>query len=450
MRADKDNVDAQKRRIGLVAAAIVAALLVWRCTKSSGDGAGGSASGSPSEKGSSSGSASASASAGGGGLSAPIAASHVAADVVVAGLDVAAKAIRVQRINTQDQVVVETLALRDVAWSTDSDLKLVAASEGVALTWRGLRGGKLVRQLVVLDANLEPKGEPTDVSAASCATRDAVWFSDGAHASSRPWAGSPVRVSLPKEKDASLLCGQHRAFAVLEDEDKTSALVLGGEGGSPVTMIRENDFGEDEQRELAEYTVGDDVGFVRLASSGALAVRELTSEGAGPLRKLKNTIGKDDDVVAVDASNRIVVIVYTQDISEAAKDAATSDTTGCTKIAALRVDRQSFEESTIELSPGRCGYEVGPFFTSAVGEDVSVAWTERTGGAGRGRAPIASLAHARIVPTAAVSGVKRLEQPALDVLVDAGCDESCYAVALARREGADAMAPGFAKVLRYK
>jgi hypothetical protein len=34
--------------------------------------------------------------------------------------------------------------------------------------------------------------------------------------------------------------------------------------------------------------------------------------------------------------------------------------------------------------------------------------------------------------------------------VDAGCDSSrCYAVALARRAGVDAMVPGLARVIRY-
>ena len=47
------------------------------------------------------------------------------------------------------------------------------------------------------------------------------------------------------------------------------------------------------------------------------------------------------------------------------------------EVAAVRVDRSSREESTLELSPGPCGRDVGPFFTSAVGDGVMVAWTER-------------------------------------------------------------------------
>lgn len=440
--ADK-SAQGKPRAIAAAAVVLVVGGLVWRCSKSTIDGAPSASSSSAKE----SPTGAPSPGLAPAGLIAPISASHIGADVVVAGLDIGAKAIRVQRINAKDEIVADQLAFRDVAPSTDSDLKLVATSEGALVRWRGLRAGQLVRELVVLDANLVIKGQPSDVPASWCTTRDAVWFSDGVNAFSRPWLGAPARVRLPKEKDASLLCGQHRAFAVLDDDDKTLALPLGEGGGAAVTMVREDDFGDDEQRELAEYTVGDDVGFVRLGTSGALAIRELTGEGAGALHKLKRGIGRDDDVVAVDASPQIVVIVYTQDASEAAKDADTTDTTSCTKVAALRVDRNSMEASTIELSSGRCGYEVGPFFTSAVGEDVSVAWTERTGGAGRARAPIAALAHS-LVGKAGIPGVKRIDQPA-DALVDAGCEgSSCYAVALVRRDGADAA--GIAKVLRYK
>lgn len=382
------------------------------------------------------------------GLSAPIAAAQLGkGEVIVAGLDVPAKAIRVQRIDAKDEVVADTIALGDVAWSSDSDLKLVAhPKEGVAITWRGLRGGKLVRQLVVLGPDLAPRGgrEATEVSAASCTTRGAVWFSDGVQAIARPWSGAQMTIELPKDKEASLLCGATRAYAVLDEEDRTSILALGTGAAPALTVMRENELGEDEQRELSEYTVGDDVGFVRLGGSGAIAVRELAGGSLGPLRKLKTSIPKDDDLVAVDASPKVLAIVYTQDASSSCP---AGDSAVATKVAVLRVDRTTFEESTVELSPGRCGHEVGPFYTGVLGDGVSVAWAERSGGAGKARAPIAALAHATVAPSGAPS-LARIEQAA-DALVDAGCDgTSCYAVALVRRDSPDV--PGVAKVLRFK
>lgn len=397
-----------------------------------------------------------------GGLSAPIAAARGDhGDVVVAGLDVLARAIRVQRISEKDEVLADRTVLEGVAWSSESELKVVPAAAGVAITWRGLRAGKVVRQLVILGADLAPTGAVLDVSAASCATRDALWFTDGKRVHVRPWTGRPARFELPKDKDAVLVCGLHRAFALLDEEEGTSVAMFGGAalengdagvdaGPSPVMqLLKESEFGEDDQRERPEYTVGDDVGVVRLGASGAIALREVRGGAPGSLHKLRTAIGRDDDVVSVDASPRVVVIVFTEDVSDScAKDGGTA-TVGSTRVKALRVDRTTFEESIVELSPGMCAREVGPFFTGAQGDGVSVAWVERVPIAGKSRAPIAALAH-RVVPAAGPApDLVRVEQPA-DALVDAACDGTrCYAVALARRAGMDAMVPGLAKVIRY-
>ncbi|MDB4933887.1 MAG: hypothetical protein JWP87_859 [Labilithrix sp.] len=395
-----------------------------------------------------------------GGLSAPIAGARGdQGDVVVAGLDVAASAVRVQRINAKDEVVGDRTIFDGVKWSSESELKVVPAAGGVGVTWRGLRGGKLVRQLLVLGADLAPKGDATEVAAASCATKDALWYTDGKRVHARPWSGSPTRSELPKDKDAALVCGVHRAFALLDEDDGTSVVILGGGEGdagattsSPTKLLKESEFGDDDQRERSEYTVGDDVGVVRLGVSGAVTLREVKSGAPGPIRKLKTMIPRDDDVVAVDASPRAVVIVFTEDVSDACpKDAGAAGSTGTasTRVKALRVDRTTFEESTVELSPGMCGREVGPFFTGAIGDGVSVAWVERVPVAGKARAPVAGLAHRLVPPSGAPAELARIDQPA-DALVDAGCDGTrCYAVALARKTGMDAMVPGLARVLRY-
>lgn len=408
----------------------------------------------------------ATASADGGGLSAPIAAVRVEGDdVIVAALDVAARAVRVQRINPKDEVAADRLVFEDVKWSSESDLRVVAAERGAAVTWRGLRHGKLVRQMVVLGADLAPKGEPVDVAAASCATRDAIWFTDGKRVHGRPWAGNAVRTELPREKEAALVCSQHRAYALLDEDDGTSVMVLGsvgeaaadagrGDARAPgttpgaVSLFKEADFGEDEQTERADYTTGDDLGVVRVAASGALSLREVRGGAAQPLRKLKTTIAREDDVVAVDASPRQVVIIYTQDVGDACPG-ANETTIPKTRVKAVRIDRTSDAESVVELTSGECGKELGPFFTAPQGDDLSVAWVERVPVKGLPRAPISALAHRHVTPAGALPELVRSEQPA-DALVDATCsDKHCFAAALARKPGMDAMVPGFAKVLRY-
>ncbi|MBX3229260.1 MAG: hypothetical protein KIT84_18435 [Labilithrix sp.] len=377
------------------------------------------------------------------GLSAPIAAAWMpGGDVVVAGLDVPTRTIRVQRIDKLDAVVANEPAFDDVAWSTDADLKVAASAEGAFVTWRGLRGGKLVRELAFFGPDLAKRGAPIDVAAASCATRAGIWFADAALVTSVGWSGDRATFALPKDKEAALLCSATRAYAVLEEDEQTSILPLHDDAGAPVVMTRESDFGEDDQRELAEYTVGDEVGVVRLALSGAVALRETKAGVPDALHKLATTIGRDDDVVAVDATSKMVVIVYTQDAA-----GCKADETG-SRVMALRVDRRSFEESVVELAPARCGGENGPFFTGVLEDQLSVAWVERTAGVGKARAPIAGLTHTHVDLLGAPIAT-HLDQPA-DAIVDAGCDGAkCFAVALVRHDAEDAKTPGYARVIRW-
>jgi hypothetical protein len=380
----------------------------------------------------------------------PLAAQHVGGDVLVATLDVTKGAVRALRIAPDDKVTADRAVLSDVAISNDSDLKLAAAAEGAFVTWRGLRGGKLVRELVGLGADLEPKGAPIETPAASCAVGEGLWSSNGSEATLRRWpgAGGPTKQKLPADKDTSLLCGPHRAYAVIDEEDRTAFLPLGAEAGAPVTLLREHDFGDDEQRELAEFAVGSDVGVVRLGGSGSLALRELRSGSPSGLHKLKTAIGRDDDVVAVDASPRMVLIVYTVDDAGEpdSADSGAAAVSSCTKVGAIRVDRTTFEESSIELAPARCGFELGPYFTNALGDGVAVAWPERSGGAGRPRAPIVGMVHT-VVASAGTPAIERMPQSA-DAIVDAGCDDqTCFAAALVRREPSE---PAEVKILRYR
>jgi hypothetical protein len=386
----------------------------------------------------------------GGLFSAPIAAAHVSGgEVLVAGLDVPAKAIQVLRMGPSDEIRARSTAFTDVKWSSEADLKVMAAgASGAGITWRGLRGGKLGRSLVTVSADLANVAAPVEVSGPACATRDAIWFTDGKRAHARSYAGASVHIDLPKEKEAALVCGATRAWAFLEEDDGTSFLSLGATDagrGSAVTLFRESEFGEDEQRERSEYTVGDDVGVVRLASSGALAFREVRDGAVGALKRPRTKIPHDDDVVAVDATPKVIVIVFTQDAGSGCPDAEAS-----TRVSAVRIDRATGEETTLELSSGMCTREVGPFFTGAVGDGVSVAWVERVSAAGKPKAPIVALAHAFVPAAAAAQTVRRIEVAA-DALVDAGCDaERCYAAALERRIGTDGMVPGPIKVLRYR
>lgn len=389
-------------------------------------------------------------------FSAPIAAARVAgsSDVVVVGLDVASKAIRLQRIDASDAVKLDRTVLEDVAWSPDADLKLFSSAAGTALVWRGKRGGKTGRALVVLGPDLAPRAgtAPRDVGATSCATQDAFVHADAKKIGVEPLGAGDAgtlasSTDTPKDREVALACGTHRAFAVLEHDDGADVAELGSRAGALATrpLLRDAEL-EGDTRERSEYVVGDELGVVRLSAGGALVRRETKDGKPGKLEKVKTTIPQDDDVVGVDASARQLVVVYTHETEGGCPSTASP----ATKVMALRIDRTSGAESVVELSSGTCGRELGPFYTAPFGDAVNVSWVERVPTAGKARPSIAALAHVAVVP----EGAAKRELAHLDVdadaLADAGCDATqCAAAALVRSPGMDAMVPGPIKVLRY-
>ena len=143
-------------------------------------------------------------------------------------------------------------------------------------------------------------------------------------------------------------------------------------------------------------------------------------------------------------------IVFTEDVGEACPKGDGAATTASTRVKALRVDRATFEESTVELSTGHVRSR-----GRSVLHRARSATPSRSHGSSASRSPACRERRSPASRTAAflrpgpAGELARIEQPA-DALVDAGCDGArCYAVALARRAGMDAMVPGLARVLRY-
>ncbi len=382
-------------------------------------------------------------------FSAPIAAARIAdsGDVFVVGLDVASRAIRLQRISAEDETKTDRTILDDVSWTSDADLKVFGGVPS-AVVWRGKHGGKPERTLVTLGSDLAPLAKPEVVGAASCATRDAFVHADGKKIARLSFASADAAaarssVNVPKDREVALACAAHRAFVVLEHDDGADLGVLDGATLATKPLLRDAEL-EGDARERAEYVVGDELGVVRLAQAGTLTWRETKDGRPGPLRTLTTKIPQDDDVVALDASPRVVVVVYTQEV-----EGSCPGTSPSTKVLALRIDRATATETVVELAPGTCGREIGPFYTSAAGDAVNVAWVERVPTAGLARPPIAALAHAAVLPDAPPHPLARIDVEA-DALADAGCDAThCWAAALVRSPGMDAMVPGPIRVLRY-
>ncbi len=387
-------------------------------------------------------------------FSAPIAAARLGGSDVVAGLVATAGVIRVMGM-TGGTIAWTTDALRDVAWAPDAELRMQAAGAGIALLWRGPHGGKIGRTLVLLGPHGEAREQPVPVGSAFCATGAGVAWLDArttgaAHVLARGWAeASPRPVAVVgSDRDPALVCGDHDVFVLGDgDDDLTAAAVRPGEPAArpAAVALRDADFGEDEEREHDAYTVGDDLGLVRVGASGAISLREIP-QGAGPTpwRTLRHTIPADDDVVAVDGDADATVVVYTEDADAACPGAgATAES-----VHALRVVRKTGDESVLDLAPPDCDHAPGPFWIAASPSGpTTLAWVERRMRPSGASAPVTGAA-LRVLGPAGVQA-KRLDQAA-DALVDAGCDErGCSLAALVRPRDGDGMQPGSIRVLAY-
>ncbi len=393
-------------------------------------------------------------------LSAPIAATRAEGGaVLVAGVVAADKSLVVTRVGPAGATGFSVTALRGVAWSPDAELRLYPAAGGAALVWRGVRDGKPVRQMVLVGKAGEVAGEPVDVGTVACATEEAIVWTERAGAGktrviARTWSGAARDVTaIASEREPVVVCGTRRVYALGAGEDDVtfaSADVAAASGGAPAAggrmLVSTADFGGDDERELAEYTVGDELGAVRIGSTGHMALRETRADGLGPWTRLSAKVPSDDDLVAVDGDAKATFVITTNEAPHACSDGSSSVPS---RILALRVERGSRDETPMEIAPAVCGTEVGPFWTGSVAAGFVVAWVERSGTRDALTAPIAGLAY-RVVETARAPGrVVRVVRPA-DALVDAGCDkERCYAVALAREPGTTNLVPERAEIIAY-
>lgn len=391
-------------------------------------------------------------------FSAPIAAAHLASgSVVAAALVASSKSIAVVSFGPAGAIDWTVDALVGVAWSSEVELRVLPAGDGVAVVWRGAVDGKFARYLVVVGPRGDVKGRAVEVGSALCATLDGLAWIDRApgepaRVKMRGWGDGDAReiLQLPAEPAPTLVCSDHRVHALVAGDDElsvTSVSVVGStDGGSPAPIIisRDKDFPDDDDSDNQPFTVKDALGLVRVGESGALSMRELDDGALSPWRKLKHRLSTEDDVVAaVDGDASSLIIVYTHDQSELCKSPGATGKS----LHALRIDRKSGDETRTLLAPADCGKEIGPFFIGAPERGFEVAWVERGKKSDTNSAPIRALLHRAIAVDAGAPS--RVEQAA-DALVDAGCDASaCWAVALVREPGSDGMLPEALRVIRY-
>jgi hypothetical protein len=389
-------------------------------------------------------------------LSAPIGALMLSdGAVVVAGLAVKDKVLRVARVDKDERVAWITDALPSAEWVHDSDVSVhpagAGAGAGVVVAFRGRLDGGVTRQLVRLDARGAVLGQHAGGRVA-CSTRVGLFWLEGRAAVWADLGGGPTRVALPSPLagEPSLFCEPARASLILDDEGALSRAPLGATVGPAAPLLAEREF-DDEEREHALFHGTDGPGVLRVGASGALSVTR-----GGATKKLTARLHDDDDLLVVDADERTLYAVATQDHEgcPAGEDASALPTTRTsrfsTSVHLLRVDLTSGETTREELGRAACGHQPGPFFLGAAGGRHVLAWSERAPtGARRQRAPIAALA-VRVFGAALGDVTRRREELRADALADAGCtDVGCAAVWLERPDGKDDREPELPRVLRY-
>jgi len=386
------------------------------------------------------------------GFSAPIAAARSAGVDVVAGLVVADGVIRVVGV-VDGKPTWAVDALRDVSWARDAELALRPAGDGgAALVWRGPRAGKQARALLLIGPHGELRGAPTEVDAAFCATLDGVAWIDPrptgpTRVMARTWSAPAGRevVTVGSDRDPALACGDHAVVVLGDgDDDLTAASFIPGAAVQPpVVVIRDADFGEDDERDHYPYTIGDDLGIVRVADSGAVAIREVPRGGAPtPWRKMKQIIPPDDNVVAVDGDADATVVVFTHGTDESCPGIGST----AEGVRALRVERKAGAESLLDLAPADCDRSPGPFWIASAPGGATVAWVERATKLAANAAPIVGVS----VRTMGASPTSRRIELQADAVKDGGCDaHSCSVAALLRAADSDGMQPGTIQVLTY-
>jgi hypothetical protein len=385
-------------------------------------------------------------------FSAPIGATRVGHVDVVAGLVVAEGTVRATGI-TNGVAVWSIPAVHDAAWAPDAEIRLQSVADGIALLWRGLRAGKSARTLILLGPSGEPRGEPMEIGSTFCGTDDGLAWT-GTHKSGPTpvnalrWSEHEAReiLALAPDREPSLVCGDH-AIVVLGDgdDDLTASTFTPGDATAspPIVASRDADFTDDE-REHDAYSIGDDLGLVRVGASGSVAMREVPRAGVpGPWRRLKHGLSADDDIVTVDGDRAVTLLVVTHESDSAcAEPGLTSES-----VRAIRVDRQTGEESVVELAPADCDRSRGPFWIAQAPGGPVVAWVERRTSAPPKSAAIAGMAFRALRSDGMGAGA--IDQPA-DAFVSGGCDDrDCSAAALVREPGSDGMRPSVIRLFSY-
>jgi hypothetical protein len=288
--------------------------------------------------------------------------------------------------------------------------------------------------------------ESVAIGAAACATEDGVYtLAQGKSG----WTGSffalddakgePAKLTLTGRSEATIVCGQHRAFVALSAPGELTAVAWtkAEHDDRPAALPRPIIAGAEVDTVMA--AMDDALAIVKLDRS---VVHTLVWTGAkGAAWRKAEPIAKEGLALeAVEAEKGKIGLLFVRTIAKAKGCPPGESTDAVAEVALVDAETGKLARAPESLETWRCGAEPGPFFSGWAGGKLVVAWP-RGADAACTRAGVkrGGIGYAEVDPASGRARVGRVARAA-ETIVPAGCDANrCYAVALTR--GADPCGP---------
>jgi hypothetical protein len=320
------------------------------------------------------------------------------------------------------------------------DIELVGAWPNLGLLGRPTNDGGAGRVLLRLGETIEAgSAAPVIVGAAVCATAEGVYSIardvSGWKTAFYPLADGGAETTggvLPNRAEATVVCGQHRAFFVARGAGELRALAWSHSAERNPPALLPAPTSEGASDETLMTAMDDELVIVKLDGS---IIESLVWSGQGvPGWRKSSALAQEGlSLEALEGQNGEIGLLFLRTIAKAKGCPAGDATDAVAEVAIVEARSGKLVHAPEPVETWRCGSEPGPFFTGWAGGRFIVAWprgadaTCTRAGVRRG-----GIGFASVDPKSGRATVGRISRPA-ETIADAGCDDArCYAVALTR------------------
>jgi len=284
------------------------------------------------------------------------------------------------------------------------------------------------------------------VGSAACSTLDGVYSleRDGAG-----WRGSFRSLTLaggeergPRlgaSSEVTIVCGQHRAFVVVNGRGEQRVVAWAPEGHDARPTILPKPPLPDPDEGALMAAKGDELVVAKIQKS-TLATLVLQNNHGAIWRVADVAAGDGLALETLEPGEGVIGLLFIRTVSPVKGCSGSEKTDAVAEVALADAASGKIVRAPEPIETWRCGAEPGPFFSGWIGGRLVIAWP-RSADSACARAGVrhGGIGFAEVEPGAGHVRVTRLSRP-FDAIAGAGCDEKkCYAVALTR--GADPCGP---------